>query len=168
MYQTLATVRDYNASADTCSVELTAIGSIDVWLDGVKINPTVPRSLIVFGAQVTVAMPDAHRICEAVVIGPGALSGEAQSAPAAGVTPTSNQKTEFGRGSITLDGTGAGSQNVVFPTPFSAAPIVRAFADTLMTPTLSAISTTGFTIAVSGSPFINGTQHFSWQATGNA
>lgn len=163
MYHALATVRDYNAAADTCSVELYDLGVIDVWLDGVKVNQTVPRSLLAYGSQVTVAMPDAHRICEAVVIGPGSVANQAQAAGAV------VQKTQTGRVGIALDGTGHGSITVTYPSAFSGIPgDLRVLADKQVVLTLSNIGTSSFTVAL-GSPGVpNSTVYVSWTATGSA
>jgi hypothetical protein len=148
-------------------VELTGVGVIDTWIDGIKINQNMPRSQLVFGTVVTVSMPDAHRICEAIVDGPASVPGEAIQAPPGGLSTSNAQKVEVGRGSMTIDGSGNGSANVVFPAPYSSAPTVRAFADTLVTPSISNVSTTGFTVSIAGSPWLNGTHYFSWQAQGN-
>lgn len=155
-------IRDYNSSADTCTVELDALGFIESWLDSVKIDPAISRAFIVHGKNCTIAVPDEHRLDEAILVG----VGDAPTSPTSS-NATTAQKTETGRVYVATDGTGAGSQAVTYPAAFTTtAPALAASADNHITCTLSAQTITGFTVAVSGGP-INSYVGVTWHATGN-
>ena len=60
-------VRDYNASNDTCSVELQGVGVIETWIDGMAIDPSISRAKLASGVAGVVTMSDVHRLCGAVL-----------------------------------------------------------------------------------------------------
>src|SRR5947209_2211651 len=64
-------VRDYSASSDTASVELVHHGVIDFWMDGLAVHPAVNRAFLVHGADVTIQVPDAHALCQGIIVGSG-------------------------------------------------------------------------------------------------
>lgn len=157
-YQTTGVVRDYSAATDTATVELNTLGIVDTWLDGVKIDAPVSRAYMTNGQLVTVALPDAHRLCEAHIV---AVPG----APLGAVTGSgSSQKTETGCIQSFTNNSGAATLSITFPVAFTAAPTVQAGADA-GTVAVSAITTTGFSAGVSGAP-ANAYVWTTWTATG--
>ena len=163
-YQATGYVRDYSAAGDTCTVELIGIGIIDTWLDGVKVNAGVNRGYLVHGAEVTLSIPDAHRLCEASII---SIAGSTSSAAAAaGGGP---QATQTGRVKIPTDSTGAGSVTVVFSPAYSAVPQVYAGADELLPLHVGTPTTTQFILSFSaGTAPVNSNVYCTWFAFGTA
>lgn len=149
------TIRDYDSSTDSASVELTGAGVLDTWLDGVSIAPTINRAFIAAGAPLSLALPDAHRLCEARIIS---------------VTPptvlNANARTQQGRGTFSTNNLGYESTTVTFATPYTSAPSVSAALDNLQPCTISAVSTTGFTISNPNPLSVNALIYFSWSAVG--
>jgi hypothetical protein len=161
MIHVICTVRAYDKTADTASVELAGLGVVDTWVDGIKVGPGLARAGLVYGAQGVLAMPDAHRICDATLISlvPPQPIKTVQSS---GKTQT----TLTGRDTIQTDGSGNGSVSVTFSTPFTAAPSISVLADNMAPMNVSAITTTGFTATLAGPGSANSYVQFSWSATG--
>lgn len=158
----MCTVRGYSSSADTVTVELQGLGIIDSWIDGVKVAQTVNRGLLFYGAPGVLSMPDLHRICEASLIQVLPPSAGTGSVVQQNANPV---KTQTGYSLITTGAGGSGSTTVTFSPAFATTPTVSALADLLYTVTVSGVSTTGATLAVSGGP-INGYVFVAWSATG--
>lgn len=163
-YQATGYVRDYNSTADTCTVELIGLGIIDTWLDGCRINAGVNRGYLVHGAEVLLSIPDAHRLCEASIVSiNGSTSG---AAAAAGGGP---QKTQTGRTKITTDSTGAGSVTVIFPSAYTSLPQLYAGSDELYRLQIGTPTLTQFTLSfAAGVAPANTTVYCTWFAFGGA
>jgi hypothetical protein len=163
MYSASGVIRDYNASLDTCSVELTGVGVIDTWLDGIGLDVGIDRHFVAAGVRCTILVPDPNRLCEAIV-------STLALAPSAGTTqysppPTGPLALQSVRLPIATGGTGAGSTAVTWPVAFSATPSVSASADGGATVAISAITATGCTLSIS-SGAANSTVYVSAVATG--
>ncbi|HZU11413.1 MAG TPA: hypothetical protein VFB58_01120 [Chloroflexota bacterium] len=160
MINVVCTIRDYNAADDTCTVEIQGVGIIDLWVDGVAVAPTVSRGYLVYGASGVLSLPDQHRLCEASLI---------QVVPPTNLQTLqggSVQRTLTGRTLITTDGTGNGSATVTFSSAFTTAPTVSLLGDNLAGLTVSTVSTTGFTAALTKPGLVHAYVWFSWSATG--
>jgi hypothetical protein len=164
MYAATATIRDYNHTTDTCSIELTGIGVIDTWLDGVHIATPLDRSLVVSGALATITFPDASRLCEGVVT---SIAGAIQ--PATTTSGGTITRTQSVRAAIATDGVGHGSVAVLWPAPFSVSPTsINASLDyNIGSIAISAITPAGFTATLTGGP-ISSTESFTATAVGAA
>lgn len=143
MHSLTCSIRDFNAAADTCTVEVQGIGIVDAWIDGVAIAPTVDRSFIVAGAPGVITVPDINRPCDATLIQVTPPGDPVSYDPDQIVTYT---------GSLLVDTdiTGAGCQDVTFPTPYSSVPVVNASAAHPAAVTISNVTETGFTACVTG------------------
>lgn len=153
-------VRDFNPAGDTCTVEVQGVGIIDLWLDGVAVAPTVSRGYLVDGASGVLAMPDAHRLCEASLI---------QVIPPTNLQTLESgsvQRTLTGRTLIATDASGNGSAPVTFSSSFTAVPTVSLLGDNLAGLSVSSVSTTGFTAALSRPGQAHAYLWFSWSAAG--
>jgi hypothetical protein len=163
MYSASATIRDYDPTTDTCSVELIGIGVIDTWLEGVAIAVGINRHFIAAGVVCTVMMPDAHRLCEttvtALALDPSLATTQYNPAPAGSL------QLQSVRVPVPTDGTGHGVASITWPIPFTAAPTVSAYADTGAAVAISAVTTTGCTITISSGP-LNSTLYVSATASG--
>jgi hypothetical protein len=161
-YQATGYVRDYDAPSDTCTVELIGIGIIDTWLDGCRINAGVNRGYLTHGAEVLLAIPDAHRLCEASIVsinGSGAVLANSGGA----------QKFQTGRVRIPTDGTGAGTITVIFPSAFTVIPQLYAGADELLPLHVGTPTLTQFTLSFSaGTAPANSNIYCTWFALGGA
>jgi hypothetical protein len=163
MFHAAATIRDYNPTNDTATVELSGWGVIDTWFDGVAIDASLNRSFITHGVTVTVATTDPHAICQGTVIGINtspALVTQRKS--------TALRRIQTGRSSIQADGAGAGSATVTFPVAFLNATDLSVYAGaddgttlTVLTPTATQVG-----IQISGAT-PNAYVYFSWHAEGN-
>jgi hypothetical protein len=161
-YQATGYVRDYNASSDTATVELIGIGIIDTWLDGCRINAGVNRGYLTHGAEVLLSIPDAHRLCEAVIV---SIDGSGAVIANSGGT----QRVQTGRARIQTDGAGAGSVTVTFPIPYTSVPQLYAGADELLALHVGTPTTTTFVLSLSaGTAPANSTIYCTWYALGGA
>lgn len=162
MYQIYGKLRDYDGATDTASVELEGLGHIDFWLDSLPIDAAINRGYLVHGAPVTIAVPDEHRLPEAVVVAVG-------QQPNTGTiyNGATHQRTQYGHAVIPIGGGGSGYLAVTYPIAFSAAPnSVVVSGDDGHGILLSALSATGFTATASGlTP--NSYLQISWHAQGN-
>ena len=162
MYLIPATIRDYNAAADTATIELVGAGVIDSWLDGIAIDPALNRSLVVHGAITSVSTPDPHRICEATIT---AIAGAVQPVQAFGGAA---QLVQTGRVWILTNTVGQGSTTAVFSQAFSSSTnlSVSCSSDFGYPSQISGISATQFTVSVSAAP-PNTYVYLSYEAEGN-
>lgn len=142
MYAAQGTIQAYDGATDTATVELTGLGIIDAWFEGVRISSAVPRAQVVAGAPCTITTPDASRLCEAIVV--SIDRGYQSQLIDNGGTQLAIQTL---RAALATDAAGGGGPATVsWPSPFSAGtPTVYATPDS-GTVALSAISTTGATI----------------------
>lgn len=154
-------IRDYASATDTASVELDGQGVIDAWLDGVQIDPAVNRAFLYHGGRCTLAVDDPHRLDEAVIT----AIADSPTTPVS-YAGAAKQTTQSGRGAISVGGAGSGSVAVSYSPGYSSAPSIQVVADNRAPLTLSALSASGFTVAVSGQT-PNTYLYFSWQAVGN-
>lgn len=153
--------RDYAPSTDTASIELVHHGAIQVWLDGIPIDPAVNRAYLVHGADVMLSAPDPHRIDEAIIV------GIASKVKTVGAQNSSGAyTTQTGRGAISTGSTGTGSANITFSPAFAAAPQLTVALDNLYTLVIGGLTTTGATVTASGAP-ANSYVYFSWEAQGH-
>lgn len=163
MYAAAAIIRNYDPATDTCSVQLSGIGVIDAWLDGISIEVGIDRHFLAAGVPCTLVMPDANRLCEATVtaldLSPTAAVTQ-YSPPSAG-----NLRTQSVRAPVATDGAGSGSTSPTWPVPFSVTPTVSAYADSGYPVTISAVTTGGCTLSVTGAA-ANTTLYVSVSATG--
>jgi hypothetical protein len=150
-----ATLQVYDPAHDLASLDLAGDGSIDAWLDGVHIDPTIARAYMAGQIPGFVHFPDEYRFDNAVVLG---------IIPP--TTVTSTTATEQGRSLITTGALGGGSASVSFSPTFSASPQVAVTMDNGQGCTLSATSSTGFTVTITGAAH-NAQIGFSWSATGS-
>lgn len=163
MIEVIATLRDYDPTSGTASVEIFGAGTIETWVDNITVSPTLEKAHLVYGNQVVLTMPDPSRICEATVT---AIYLNSQPVVQQGTSATTTN-TETGFATIVLDANGHGSVSVTFPSAFTAAPTVRALAHMLDPVTISNVTTTGCTLAYNGSHgYPNGYIHTAWTATG--
>lgn len=164
MLQTQCFIRDYNASADTCSIEVAGLGTIEAWVDGVAIAANVDRSLLVFGAQALVNLPDLHRLCGATVV--QVYGATAQSI--AGIPPSSTAavKKQTGRAQVFTDGAGNATGTITFPQAFTNTPQVSLAGDSAISWTISGLLNTQFTFTLAAARSPNSYVFFTWSATG--
>lgn len=161
MIHVICTIRAYDKTADTASIELAGLGVIETWVDGVKLSPALARAGLVYGAQGVVAMPDAHRVCDATII--------SLIPPQPVKTVQSSGKTQTtltGRDTLQTDGAGNGSVAITFSTPFTAAPAISVLADNMAPMNVSGITLSGFTATLAQPGTANSYVQFSWSATG--
>ena len=155
MYTAQGYIRDYDRVTDTATVELTGLGVIDAWLDGLKIDAPVSRAFMTHNTPCTVSFPDEHRLCEGIVI-------SVQGNP---TTPANTQKVQTGTGYIQTNGAGTGNTTVFFPSAYTAAPQVVAWSDENYSLSIVTVTTTTVTLALGGARAF-GYVHFTWQAIG--
>lgn len=157
LYITKGTIRAYDAPSDTCSVEFTGDGAIDTWIDGVAVDPSLPRGYLAAGTPCTIAMPDHTKLCESTVVALNPI----------GTAASSNTTTQSGRFQTILSGTGSYSGSVTFTTAYTTGtPQVTATPDTpsVNTVKVTAVTTTGFSYTVTA-PAYSGV-YVTWSATG--
>ncbi len=63
MYSAASVIRAYDTTADTVTVELTCTGVIHTWLDGIAMAASIPRITVVPGADCTLHLRAAARLC---------------------------------------------------------------------------------------------------------
>lgn len=159
MHSVTCVVRDFNAVADTCTVEIQGIGIVDAWLDGTAIAPTVDRSYIVSGALGVVTLADINRPCDATLIQITPPGNPVSYNPDPIVTYTGSLY-------IPTDSTGAGCATITFPQPYSAVPTINASAGHPASVTISTVTTTGFTACVTGGK-VSSHHHVAYTARSN-
>ncbi len=157
-------IRDYNPTSNTATVELTGLGIIDVWLDGIAINAGINPSTLVNGTPVALSIPDAHRLCEAVIV---SANGTATGSPIAIAQASGVQQYLTGRVAIPTDATGYGSITASFGITFSSVPLVYAGADEPLPMHIGLPTTTGVGLSFSaGTAPANSTIFATWYAIG--
>jgi hypothetical protein len=163
MFHEEATIRDYNATTDTATVELVGAGIIDTWFDGVVIDASLNRSHLAHGTRITIATPDPHGIGQATVIGISTSPKQYTKNDTGHV-----RRYQFGRTYIATDNTGAGSVTVTFPIAFLNATNlqVHAACDDGVTLTVGTPTATQVTFTISGAAH-NSYVYISWHAEGN-
>ena len=161
MFHIQGKIRDYAAATDSASVEFEGLGIIDYWFDGIKIDPAVNRGYMVHGAPVTLQVADAHRLCEAIIVG----VGDTIASPVS-VGPAGPVGVQSGRAYIATDGSGNGAAAVTYSPAFSAIPTLTVKVDDNHPPALSGASASGFTVSIAHGP-PNSYVYFSWQAGGS-
>lgn len=166
-YQATGYIRDYDAVHDTATVELIGIGIIDTWLDGCTINATVNRAYLTHGAEVLLAIPDAHRLCEATIV---SINGAAGTAAGAGsATSSGTQRVQTGRVKIPTNGAGGGFVTVTFPIAYTVAPQLSAGSDEFYPLQIGIPTLTNFTLTfAAGTVPPNSNIYCTWFAIGGA
>jgi len=165
LLQTQCIIRDYAQGTDTCSVELTGLGVVEAWMDGVALASSVDRSLVVFGAQAIVNLPDLHRLCNATVI--EVYGQAAQAVVGVPAATTGAVTTQTGRQYIFTDASGNASGTVTFPVAFVSAPQVSITGDSVVGYTVSSVTNTGFNFHLTAARAAYTWLAFTWTARGN-
>ncbi|HEV3312610.1 MAG TPA: hypothetical protein VG815_19020 [Chloroflexota bacterium] len=147
----------------TATVQLTGLANLETFHDGYAVSHAIPRSLLAPGADIVVEIVDPNHPGDGQVISVASVSAGAGGAP----------KEQFGSVAVSTDGSGNGSQAIVFPNTFSsfgAAPTVTLSAPAGQlgsgTLTASAITTSGFTAGISSAAVTGGAVSVSWDAQG--
>jgi hypothetical protein len=159
------TVISYDPTSDTATVQLDGAGAFDQWIAGVKPGVYLDRSFLVYGAQVTLSVPDPHRLCDITIT--------AVTLPGTNVVATTSAVivTRTGMQILTTDASGnITNAPITFPVAFSAVPSqVSAGGPFGYTWAISGISATGFSVTLSGGPHApNIPVMCTWSATGNS
>lgn len=157
----IGTIMAYDSGSDTCTVELTGAGVLDLWITGVKLSSAINRAYAVQGAVCTLDVPDPLHLAQATIT---AISIQVSMT----VANTSGAiVTQTGSDILFTDVNGTmGLQPISFPRQFSVAPTV--YAGGRYTWSISAITTTGFNVTLAGpGPFTPNTGFLlTWSAPG--
>lgn len=160
---TLGTIMAYDSASDTCIVEFTGAGVLDLWIRGVKLSSSINRAYAVQGAVCTIDVPDPLHLGQATIT---AISVQVSTTVA---NTSGTVITQTGSGILSTDVNGTmGLQPISFPRPFSAAPTV--YAGGPYSWSISSITTTRFNVTLAGSgPFTPNTGYLiTWSAEGQA
>jgi hypothetical protein len=163
MFHVQATIRDYNGTADTATIEMVGAGIIDAWHDNIAIDASLNRALLSHGTTVTVATTDPHAICQGTVIGINSSPKQLTSSVLG-----ANRRYQFGRAVIQADAGGNGSVTITWPIAFLNGNnmFVHAAADDGTTLALGTPGAPSVVASISGAtPFAY--VYLSWHAEGN-
>lgn len=165
-YQVHATIRDYDPTTNTVTVELTGAGAIEQWISGIKFQTGVNKAHLSSGTPCTLAMPDAHRICEAVVVDVTPIMAEAI---VAGATPTAGNAyiEHVGRSIFYANSSGAiTGATTSFPSSYSTLPEVHIVGDLGRSWSVTGLNLSNFIAALSGTTTPQAGLKFTWRSFG--
>lgn len=160
-YQVQGTIEVYDPATDSCVCEMTGLGMLETWLTGLKPEAQVNRAFLRPGATCTLSFPDANRLCEGKIVAVTDASTGLVS-----TTVSAAQITQVGLIKVVADISGNGSTAVTFSPAFSSAPTVTTRTPTRGAATISAITTSGFTVTITGAGPL-GLVLIPWSAVGN-
>src|SRR5579872_5356979 len=145
------------------TVQLTELGNLETFHDGYAVSHAIDPALLTPGADVVVDIPDLNHP------GDGQIVAVARVSSGAGTVPVE----QFGNVLVATDGSGSGSAAVIFPNTFGAfssppAVSVSAASSQLGSGSLSvsAVTTAGFTVNVSGAASVSSSIAVAWDARG--
>lgn len=145
------------------TVQLSGLGNFETFHDGYAVSHAIPRSLLAPGADVIVDIPDIHHPSDGHLVSVAAVSTGGGG----------SSLHQFGNVLVLTDGAGNGTVTVVFPNTFggfTATPVISlsAAVTSLGSGALAAagVTTTGFTVSVSGAAGRGGSLAVAWEASG--
>lgn len=165
--QITCVIRNYDQSSDTVSVELTGLGNIGEWMDGIKILNPINRGALASGVGGVLSAPDLARLCEAVLISITPASGAVVQGSGSG-TP----KNQSGMVQVQTNGSGSGGPvTITFPVAYTTAPTLTCTAQSPAmgspaTVQINSVGTGSASVSVTAGGMPYGITNVAWNAQG--